>query len=278
MAEIATEEQTETSAVAPPTTLDDVLVPASETPEGVQEQAEGAAETVEATQESSERSIPDLEALASDPKATLTVAELNRLSQHNQGLRDRANLVQLRQQNAAKAEADAAAEYNRVLEQVQEQELTGELAAQLLNPVSAKVRTAIGQLHTAELDVELTAAIAELQDGGTLASRAAASQLPLSDKLKALIPLVYEAGRKAGPPEGYVVMTKAEFEAEKKAAANEVKGGVKANQSGETSPNANRTYTLAEIDSMPTSQWLNFPKGIRDRMLAAAHENASRKR
>ena len=268
-----TEELTKTSAVADPTVSDDAQTPVSETPKGAQEQVESAAELVEAIQESTERSIPDLEALASDPNATLTVAELNRLSSHNQGLRDRANLVTLRQQNAARAEENAAEEYNRVLAQVQEQGLEGELAAQLLNPVATKVRTAIGQLHVAELDVEVTRAIAELKDGGSLAAQAEASQLPLSQKLQALIPLVYEAGRKAGPPEGYVVMTKAEFEAEKKAAANEVKVSVKANQSGEARSSTS-TYTTKlqarELHALPEGDPKKISNAEMRRILASA--------
>ena len=88
---------------------------------------------------------------------------------------------------------------------------------------------------------------------------------------------MFAAGRNAGPDPEHVVISKSELAERDKAKANEGKTSIKAPPGGGAGATAGRSYTLDEIDKMPTSEWLAIPKEQREKLLSSAHEKAGRR-
>ena len=101
---------------------------------------------------------------------------------------------------------------------------------------------------------------------------------PLHDKINLLNTLAYQMGQRDGPGEDMVVMTKAEHEAAIQAAVRASQSssptrGASVGGGGSTPTSA---LTLAQIESMPYSEWHAKPLAERTKLLADAHARAAR--
>lgn len=120
--------------------------------------------------------------------------------------------------------------------------------------------------------------------GDTVQNRNAVNAKDLPELVSDLYSLAYDAGRKAGVPEGYEAKKVADWEKEKRAAVSSALDEFKAKHPHLAPPSTESVtgipaggYTLAQIDAMPTNQWLALgDHATRQQILADARAREMR--
>lgn len=282
---VAEELQTTSSETTEPIASSDELEPASEqelatTGEEQEGEAQESTEPVVRTPQEIASILKDHDGdlIAAVADGLITKDEAKTFTSYSQSVKDKAGKVEARL-NAANREYQTAAEaLQQALNDPDNENLTERQRATLFGPLQNAVRSALGKIHTADLDVEFTTALAELKGGDDLVSQMAAlADLPLSQKVAQLIPairdsLLEEIG--SDPKSGWMKRSEHErlIKEKDQAIANLKKPAVKGNTTnGSTQSGAgafdNITYetllkmTDAEVEALPADVFAKATSG-----------------
>lgn len=202
-----------------------------------------------------ERSIDEIRAALRDPKGHVSGAEFERLRRHDQSVQD-----QLRQQEKDEAALSSLFDGHTdgVLEDLtdilndNEIELKTSDQKRLKQLVEGRTSKIREQATKAALVGFNQAALSDLLQvyGDSPENRARFVRMPIEERLQSLYDGVLELGRRQGPGEDYVVMTKAEYEAELEAAGRGARPSLKAPPRGERRPAAAGRLTREQFLAM----------------------------